>query len=160
MFELRVETIIDKKGKPKKQHYVNEIKASEDEYIFAQRLNELGIDGNFNQDTFVVHNAFNGSLKAYRNATYTPDFIFHYKNEIYVIEVKGFKRGDNSLKNRLADQVFTNMGYKYFVLKWKGSVRQGTKGFYEYSNANFEKFNNKLEHEFFTKNNILPISNI
>lgn len=150
MFELRIEKI-EVKGKSKQVYYVGSKIATIDEYEFAKRLNELGIDGSFNQDTFVVHNAFNGSLKAYRNATYTPDFIFHYNGEIHVVEIKGFMRGDNSLKHRLADQLFANMGYRFHVLKWKGSVKQGTKGFYDYSNGNFERMKNQSEHEFFNK---------
>lgn len=150
MFELREDKIVVK-GKLKKIYYVGSKVATVDEYEFAKRLNELGIDGSFNEDTFVVHNAFNGSLKAFRDMRYTPDFIFHHKGEIHVVEVKGFMRADNSIKHRLADQVFTNMGYKYHVLKYKGSVKDGTKGFYDYSNANFDKFIDKLEHEFFNK---------
>ena len=129
------------KGKSKAQHYVDSIKASKDEYEFAKACIENGISFTFQPDKVSLIEGFQGSLKNYRDTTYTADFDTPYG----IVEIKGFMRADNSLKHKLADKYYSDRDIKYFVLKWKGSIKEGTKGFYPYSWSQFKTIKDKDE---------------
>lgn len=137
--------------KEKERVVVNGKNSSTDEIAFATLLDKHKVAYRHNEERFIVDKGFDGFLKHYRDCTYTPDFIIVSGNRTIVVEIKGFKRGDNDLRLRLADKHFSSLGWEFYVLKYKGKIKDGTKGFYDYSNANFDRLKNPREHEFFTK---------
>lgn len=137
--------------KEKERIVVNGKNSSPEELAFATLLTKHNLSFTHNEERFVIDKGFVGNLKSYRDTTYTPDFIITIGERRLVIEIKGFKRGDNSLRFRLADRHFKALGWEFYVLEYKGSIRLGTKGFYDYSNANFSRLKNPKDFEFFNR---------
>lgn len=130
-------------------HFVDGKKATPDEYEFAKACLSHGMEYKFQPETIILIEGFKGSLKNWKDSAYTPDFELTIEGVKVIIEIKGFMRADNSLKHKLADLYYSAEDTAYFVLKWKGKISDGTKGFYDYSNPNFKKMNNPIEYEFF-----------
>lgn len=121
------------KTQNKSKLLVQNMVASTDEYAFSLLLDKWGIDYQFQPHSIIVIPEFNGQIKRHKDTIYTPDFYFKYQDYEIVIEVKGFMQGDNRIKTKLADQVYTKeLGMNYFVLRLTGTKSQGTKGFYDY----------------------------
>lgn len=141
--------------------------ASEDEYLFAKQLQELGIPYK-EQVPFVIDEGFvRSNGKKYQDSVYTPDFVFtvptecnimcwnknnddsfvyycigeHAKPKVYVIEIKGWSLYDNPFKYRIAEKTFIKLGYEFHKLKLSGSTKDNTLGFYNYSSGKSAKAN-------------------
>lgn len=145
------------------RYYVDGIKASLDEYTFAKTLNyyiELGTieQVSFQPEKIILLPKFDG-IKKWRDNIYTPDFAFirSKDKQKFIIEIKGFNghgavTGYNNLRHKLADMYYQKTDNKYMVLKWRGKVREGTKGFYNHyqpQKLQIKNANKLLELEFF-----------
>lgn len=135
--------------------------ASEDEYLFAKQLQELGIPYQ-EQVPFVIDEGFvRSNGKKYQDSVYTPDFVFQFNNKTYVIEIKGWSLYDNPFKYRIAEKTFIKLGYEFHKLKLSGSTKDNTLGFYNYSSGKSAKANKTTDGKrgllrlFFYKSGIL-----
>lgn len=145
--------------------------SSEDEYLFAKQLQELGIPYK-EQVPFVIDEGFvRSNGKRYQDSVYTPDFVFtiptecnimcsnkevdngfiyycmgeHAKPKTYVIEIKGWSLYDNPFKYRIAEKTFIKLGYEFHKLKLSGSTKDGTLGFYDYSSGKSSRANKSTD---------------
>ncbi len=118
---------------------------SKDEKLFAKELEKRNIPFQFEKRKFVLLEGKKTNYSNYRQSTYTPDFIFEYDNRVIVVEIKGFSRGDNTLKNKLADYMINEEGMEYYVVKLAGTIKDNTRDFYFYKDKGRVKLKNKIK---------------
>lgn len=126
-----------------------------DEELFAEMLINYGITRfEYEPKTYTLIEGKKTAYSNYKDTTYTPDFEFKYGGRHIVVEVKGYQRGDNGLKNKMASLYFEERGIEYYVVRLQGRIKDGTKNFYFY-NDNTNK--HKTRQTFWERTNINAI---
>ena len=106
---------------------------SQTEREFEAGLNKRGYTYEYEPKTFTMIPELTGTLGKISKTTYTPDFKIMKNNKVIWIEVKGFARGADHLKFKLADWYFQKKGEEFLVCGIFGTLKRGTKGTYSYS---------------------------
>lgn len=138
----------------------DEMFRSPDERFFAIELEKRDIPYLYEPRSYTLIKGADTHYASYRDTTYTPDFSFVWGDRKIIVEIKGFARGDNSLRQKLADIYFNEQGIEYYVLRLKGKIKDNTKGFYFYKDntkagiKSVKAIKSQQERQFFTKVNI------
>lgn len=130
---------------------------SPEERYFAIELEKRNIPYLYEPQSYTLVKGANTHYASYRDTTYTPDFSFVWEDRKIIVEIKGYARGDNSLRQKLADIYFNEQGIEYYVIRLKGKKKDNTKGFYFYKdktqsgNKSKRAVLSQLDRQFFTK---------
>lgn len=111
---------------------------SRNEEQFEAELKKRGISYEYEPETMVLMPSCNGTDGKIGSTTYTPDYKLTFPNgKVMWIEVKGFARAADLLKNKLADWYITNKRQQgYMMVSQFGTKSRGTWGWYRYSQCN------------------------
>ena len=112
---------------------------SQNEQIFAKCLELLHIPYEYEPETINILPSQKGTLGLYNPVRYTPDFKINVRGKTLMIETKGFMRGNDALRCRLADVYYKNKGILYLVINQAGIIGKNNKNFYLYKSKGIAK---------------------
>lgn len=115
------------------------LRRSHNEEVFESQLKRIrpDIKCEYEPETFVLFPNLPGTDGMIGAITYTPDYKLTFPNgKVMWVEVKGFARAADHIKDKLADWYITNkLKQGYIMATQFGSKRRGTWGWFRYSQS-------------------------
>lgn len=111
---------------------------SRNEEQFEAELKKRNIKYTYEPRSFELMPNMKGTDGMIGAITYTPDFKLEFPNgKVLWVEVKGFARAADMIKDKLADWYITNkLGEGYIMVTQYGAIKRGTKDWFRYSQSN------------------------
>ena len=106
---------------------------SQNEYNFESELKKRNIKYEYEPETIIIFPEFRHYWGKVSPITYTPDYKLYYNGRVIWVEVKGFARAEDFIKEKLAAKYFADKGEIFTMVSNFGTYETGTKAFYRYN---------------------------